>query len=681
MGFVGDDDIPTTGMIKGVEQFHAELLQALLLTLPPAEWGSQPCPPATMADLFETVPTLAMTAFHKRLLDGPKSVNGKPTAAASLQERIRLHTQAVRNWGYYSEVLRISSEVYAPLDVPFGAALGFGATDLLKIANVLVKETERRGSARMSALARTLRGKNPRQLVRLYYANFPDLIGSPEDVIDSLPGPITRERMVTFIMWHSELRLPDTMIHTPEQVAGAAGVSVAVAQAVLEAISMKPGDLDDVSIGHLFLSNPIWTRPVIDLGGRYFVPVPQALFSHIHGVIRDQAEGVNLAEKLETARASYLEAEVERIIRQALPGAHIIPNAKWQADGRSYETDVLAIVDRTILILEAKSHHLTGPGLRGGPDRMKRHISDLVVDPSIQSDRLEKLIWAAAKGDATAKGVVSGLGIDATSVDRVIRLSVTLDDFSVLSSSEKEMIEAGWSPADHALAPSIHLGDLICVAHILDRPILFLHYLSERFHLQKTFDLMGDELDFLGLYLETSFNIQDLGDQPTTFNISGLSRPIDQYFMGQDAGLKVKKPAPTLHSDFIATIDRLAETKPDGWTTIGLDLLGACSFDEQKRLYNNLRDLRASVRKHFRDEDHISSLVLNPKDGRKAAVVFHLYPDALKDSLRSRMRQLADQTMSDLDCSSCVMVGRSIDRWHQPFDAILHASASASSFR
>ena len=159
-----------------------------------------------------------------------------------------------------------------------------------------------------------------------------------------------------------------------------------------------------------------------------------------------------------------------------------------------------------MVIAEAKSHRLTPEGMRGAPDRMKRHIQDLVLDPSIQSSRLEQLIVAAQTGDETARVMVQGFGIDPSKIDRVIRLSVTLEDLSVLCTAEGKFKQIGWVPDDHDLAPTISITDFICLVDILDNPIPLLHYLSERMFLQKSFGLFGDEMDFLGLYLETSFN-------------------------------------------------------------------------------------------------------------------------------------------------------------------------------
>ena len=86
-------------------------------------------------------------------------------------------------------------------------------------------------------------------------------------------------------------------------------------------------------------------------------------------------------------------------------------------------------------------------------------------------------------------------------------MSVTLDDFSMIASSERELRTAGWVPSTTRLAPTLNVADLICISDILDRPSYFLHYFAERERIQREFDCVGDELDYLGLYLATGFGM------------------------------------------------------------------------------------------------------------------------------------------------------------------------------
>src|SRR5205823_6240819 len=123
-------------------------------------------------------------------------------------------------------------------------------------------------------------------------------------------------------------------------------------------------------------------------------------------------------------------------------------------------------------------------------------------------------------------------------------------------------------PQDHDLAPTMLIADLLCVIDILEKPLLILHYLKERTFFQKALNLVGDELDFLGLYLDNGFNFV-IADKDMMFTPTGLSAPIDRYYDAQDAGITLPKPKPKLSHLFTQITDRLNEKRPGGWTTIG----------------------------------------------------------------------------------------------------------------
>ncbi|GLS87572.1 hypothetical protein GCM10010873_25460 [Cypionkella aquatica] len=265
--------------------------------------------------------------------------------------------------------------------------------------------------------------------------------------------------------------------------------------------------------------------------------------------------------------------------------------------------------------------------------------------------------------------------IDADRIDRIIRLSVTLDDLSVLTSAEADFKAVGWVPADHDLAPTILISDLGYIIDILDSPLPILHYLAERSFFQKAFDLLGDELDFLGLYLATGFNLAAMQRENIKFVPSGMSAPLDSYYTSRDAGIKLRKPKMILRPTFSRLINHLADRRPVGWTTIGLHLLACADPSEQATIERKLEELRGIVRKNFRDPKHLNSLKIQPPEDRKARVVFYIFPDVLRAKMRQNMEHLAAEVLEDEVVQSCVVFSRSIDQWDRPYEAVLLAYA------
>ncbi|WP_157950394.1 hypothetical protein [Pannonibacter carbonis] len=668
---VGREGVNTKSPLMDIQQHHAELLLALIMTIPLDEWGNDPFTPAVMETVFETVPKIAETFLHKRILAADGITDKQKLTVLSLQERIRIHTQAIRNWGYYSDVIRICTDLYGPLDDLLKPHFGFGASDLIEVIGAVVREFERRHSEHFTRLAKVIRSPNVRQMARNYYKYFPELEGGHEDLLSVIPPGVTLDSMMGVIMGHCDLRHSERASFTVAEIAKLSGKTESVVQATFKSLSVVPGSLAGINPDQLFLANPMWDAPGIELGDRFVFPIPQMVFSHIHRVMARLAREADIKKQLESRRANYLESQLETTMRKALPEATIVPAAKWQVGTEQFETDVLVTLDRTVIIAEAKSNRLTPEGLRGAPDRVKRHVSEMVLAPSEQSARLATLISSAKQGDALAEAVVRRIGINPEIVDQIIRISVTLDDFSALSSAEADFKEIGWVPVDHQLAPTITIADLICIADILENPLTYLHYLGERIYLQKSFNLYGDELDFLGLYLKTGFNIERLRQEGSIFSPSGMSEPLDRYYMSRDAGIALPKPKPQLGTLFSSIIKQLYQSKAPGWTTIGLHLLSSADPSEQKSIERNLTKLRAMVRKNFREPDHICSLQVQPPLQRKARIIFYAFPEALRAQSREVMEDLAAQAIDHDQVDHIVVFARCTDRWNLPYEAVL----------
>jgi hypothetical protein len=240
-----------------------------------------------------------------------------------------------------------------------------------------------------------------------------------------------------------------------------------------------------------------------------------------------------------------------------------------------------------------------------------------------------------------------------------------------LSAAEGEFKKVGWVPADHDLAPTVLIADLLCIIDILDKPLLLLHYLSERTHFQKALNLMGDELDFLGLYLENGFNFV-IDDKDMMFTPTGMSGPIDRYYDAQDAGITQSKPKPNLSNLFTRIIDRLNERRPEGWTTVGLHLLGSANPSEQRRLEQSLDKLRIMVRKNHRDPAHINSVQIQPPQQHKARVGFYVFPEQLRGGLKAAMERLSTEALDAAGVESIVLFARSTEKWDVPYEAVLY---------
>ena len=129
--------ISSRTFVPTILQHHVELLQAFALHLPITEWGELPASPLDIQKAIDLLPELC-DAFHaRRFLDAEKVKETEDRYRLMLREKIRLHTQMVRNWGHEAQVQEISRRLYAPLDETFRDALGFSLSDLIDVAKAL----------------------------------------------------------------------------------------------------------------------------------------------------------------------------------------------------------------------------------------------------------------------------------------------------------------------------------------------------------------------------------------------------------------------------------------------------------------------------------------------------------------------------------------------------------------
>jgi len=657
-----------------LEQHHVELLQAMTLTVPAEDWSSQPSNPAVVQSIFGRLPALADAFVAGRIMGAGVTGDPAQSAVSELQVRLRLHTQGVRNWGNFGDVTSMMSELCAPLNGPFLERHGFAASDIVLLASMMVRDLERRTSERMAWLGEVRSANTPIEVLRRYYRMFPQFSGTPEQELAVLPGKGRLSAARKMVRNHADARLRELCTWTGLEVAHLTGLPRDRVQAAMRAISLKPGALVGVEPERLFLANPVWLAPIIDLGDKFVVPMPQAITSHVHGILRNLAAKVELAHNLDRARARFLEAKAGSILMAALPGATFRANVAWRLGGERFETDLLALLDGVLVIVECKAHHLTPEGLRGAPDRVRRHVRNLVVEPAIQSQRLARAVEDARRGDPVALVAMRDIGIEAGCVERITRVSMTLDDLTILASAEGVLRDAGWVPAELELAPTMTVADFACVADMLDEPLPFLHYLSGRAALQRTESLLGNELDFLGLYLRHGLDVTSL-PRHDMFAPSGMSEPIDKYYDARDVGITVAKPCPAFDPYFASVLVALNLRRPPDWTLIGLSVLEALDYRQQRKVTRDLDRLRRKLVRSLQHGDQVA-LTLDPDLPGRPFLVFLINRLSTTTEVIKAMQSAAAVTMASGAGVGCVVVARHLDRWDEPFQDVLQVRAA-----
>ena len=305
------------------------------------------------------------------------------------------------------------------------------------------------------------------------------------------------------------------------------------------------------------------------------------------------------------------------------------------------------------------------------------------MDPSLQSARFGAMIHAAKAGDERAHSELCKLGIQSVGIQQVIRLSVTLEDFSVLCSAERQLKGLGWIPSDHHLVPTLPIADLLCVARILeDDPIVLIHYLDRRTDFQKWRRMRGDELDFLGWYLAKGFGVDGVpGKEDDIVVFTGMSEPIDAYFNRREYGFDLPKPRPNLAPLFREILDKLNRKRPPHWIHVGCLLLSYGGFSDQKAVTRELNTLRERVKRLSRRNKHKGDIPVMlteflPRDHDRSVVMFCVFAATHRKESRECMHRRASEIVDELPQGTlCCMFARCVDDWREPYEAFLIAKA------
>lgn len=157
-----------------------------------------------------------------------------------------------------------------------------------------------------------------------------------------------------------------------------------------------------------------------------------------------------------------------------------------------------------------------------------------------------------------------------------------------------------------------------------------------------------------------------------------MSDIIDRYYNALDAGLKLDKPKPKLHRIYKSMIDRLVQSKPVGWTTIGIHLLSSASPDDQKKVERGINRLRKSARRRKQNSQSKCYMQITPPLDRRAMIGFFVHNDDEKHLRHAQIEKFAADALEHGNATSCVIFARNVDHWEKPYEAVLLAQKEDS---
>lgn len=672
------DFIDNSGLVSSkksrLEPAHVELAIMLCLTHEPVTRTPDLALTEHVGSMFEMLPQWTNQFHWKRLAQVERATSDMDKRRLAVQEQMRTTTQMVRNWGFYDQVRRIGIEMLSPLDARFEAVNGYRLTDLIAVFDYMFGDCQRRLNEHLDKLKPMFAAKTVRDAVQAYFEEVPYLEGTPE-ALERLMRDRHASVMTakTILMSHADLRLADCYTFTAQQVASAiARAEIAVDKALKE-LSYQFGDLKDANIEYAFMNNPIWTKPVVDLGeGGYFCPMPQTffafLFETVLALVRNNTSLRNLYDK---RRSDYLEDKTAELFNSAFPNSTLTRNFKWQTPDKTqeFESDLIAGLDSAVILVEAKSGRVSPEARRGAEESLRENVNSLLIEPSRQSKRLEDALIAARSGVPGTTAFREAFPIKLDRIQQVIRLSVTLDDIGFIHTNINALKDIGYVPPDINVAPAFTLADLEIAFDILQSPLERLHYFFRRGVWEGKADYTADEIDLLGVYLNTGLNVGDI-HKGARLVLLGQSKPIDEYYESQRHGINRIKPSYKATQWWRDILRRLEGKKPDRWIEAGITLLSA-GYGQQVEMERRMKSLVATVkRERERAAAHNGLIFFASTDASEAVVILALMGTQMAERFRL-MKNLASHAFSEnVDLVQCVVIAINVDDPIYPYSAL-----------
>lgn len=664
-----------------IVQFHVELLQALFLqndySDENVEW--KPVIPESIAEVEKLLFKMIGAYTFRKLKDFTKYNSEEEKKKISYIDSMRNHTMAVRNWGYPEQVIRITKEVFSKIDIEIFNKFGISAVSLIEMFERIVKIIEERHNNHVSKVREFLKCNDKTEIIAIYKKNWPEVKSTNEELLNISRNFATRNEFKNYLLCHSDMFIRDIFTFNIDEIRREYPdvIDREKLSNILDCFAFSYGELHEYNSEHFFLGNPIWTKPLIKCDKELYIwPIPGLLFHSCFDLIEQIfASDSQLTEKYEKSRAKFLEEAIENEFIKGYPQAKVFRGSNWTDDieNKNYENDLLILIDSYAIAVEAKSGKITDPAKRGAPERLKRDIEKLIVEPSIQACRFSRYLDRYAGKIITLKdGMGNDIQVDLTNIRKVLTYSITLDLFGPMGTNLLEIYKAGFIKEKDDLSPCMTLADLEIITELLDTSCEKIHYFSRRFELEKNAKFMADELDLLVFYLETGFNIGESEIDGIELMLYGVSSKLDYYYLNRyhNPHYTGLMPQPRRTKWWDSIINKLEERKIPRWTEISYILLSV-SFEDQQKIERMFLEVVEVVKKEWNIKRHKNSVVLFNGYKRNDVVIIYAYKNLDKKTRNDNIENIVYQSFDEEDrCNRALVIGIDIDETHYPYNVL-----------
>ncbi len=566
-----------------IELFHLELIQALALSRPREVSDPKTDYPLVTERIIDLIGENAQ-AYQ----DQARSKVSSDVAENSRQEMLNLiqrWTLAVRGARQGFQSREYASDLAISINASFRHNYGCDATEAVAVLSAIIDICQNRVQAHIDGMRGWMTKTSTKTMLEAFLRN---LEPAEQAEISARAAMYQHDRRQLFaLLWNiNERRWISLFSFSTDELVSA--VPIEQRQSIislLSQLSLGFGAVTDGDLQHLHLDNVVHRRPLIKLNDdRFFCPGPQILGVHFAEIIESLCDKAPKLKKAgERARADWLETRLSSTVQKYLPHADVREQVKWSDDGgaTTWETDLVAVIDKTVLIFEAKSAKISAPARRGALTSLKGALNDLVMAPSEQSLRLKQRI-VGANGPLSFDTRQGPFTIEAADVRDVVRINIVHDVLGPLSSNWPQLKAAALIPETSDIAPTMSVFDLETIFELVPMEVERCHYLSRRAELERNASYTADELDLLALYLKNRFNIGDDEYDGNHHSWYGLSNTL-RYVHDEHRGVRLFSPSAATTPFWARLLNSLEKRRPEGWTRFGHRLLNV-DIAQQKQI-------------------------------------------------------------------------------------------------
>jgi hypothetical protein len=151
---------------------------------------------------------------------------------------------------------QILCDLYEPLNVAMREHHGFGALDVIAVAEHTVAAIEGQVNERFRLLKDIFKARAIPELIYDFFGRFPGVVGDPAAFLSALDPDEPAESVRARPLSHADRWLVVNSIVPVASNAAASGLSETQTRAVFDRLSLRPGDLAGENPDHLFLAKP-----------------------------------------------------------------------------------------------------------------------------------------------------------------------------------------------------------------------------------------------------------------------------------------------------------------------------------------------------------------------------------------------------------------------------------------